>query len=102
LTTTFYIYTFSLHDALPILTFPGRKGFPFILKRFLRKKEIITGIVLGFLFIFFLSNIIWKVEINGVPTDMEEKMVKKLNSYGIRSEEHTSELQSRFDLVCRL
>src|SRR5699024_12027366 len=23
-------------------------------------------------------------------------------SYGIRSEEHTSELQSRFDLVCRL
>src|SRR5699024_12089693 len=29
-------------------------------------------------------------------------MIRARGSYGERSEEHTSELQSRFDLVCRL
>jgi len=67
------------------ITFPDRRGFPFILKRFLRRKEIIIGLVLGIMFIFFLSNIIWKVEIHGIPTDMEEKVIKQLDSYGIHS-----------------
>src|SRR5699024_11865637 len=31
-----------------------------------------------------------------------KKYRNKADSMGIRSEEHTSELQSRFDLVCRL
>src|SRR5699024_11261861 len=31
-----------------------------------------------------------------------ESVVEKVIVGGIRSEEHTSELQSRFDLVCRL
>src|SRR5699024_11244874 len=42
--------------------------------------------------------IILRVVDNGVGFDVEKV---KANSYG-RSEEHTSELQSRFDLVCRL
>lgn len=67
------------------VTFIDRKGYPFIWKRFLKRKEIIISIVISFFFIFFLSNIIWKVEIKGVPTDLEEKMVKELNSYGIHS-----------------
>src|SRR5699024_12440167 len=31
-----------------------------------------------------------------------QKQADKLFNHGVRSEEHTSELQSRFDLVCRL
>src|SRR5690554_7083313 len=31
-----------------------------------------------------------------------ERLIKVLRSYGVRSEEHTSELQSRPHLVCRL
>src|SRR5699024_12853378 len=38
-----------------------------------------------FLFIFFLSNIIWKVDIKGVPTDMEAEITKQLKKYGIHS-----------------
>src|SRR2546422_11345327 len=37
------------------------------------------------------------VAINGVPCDL-----RKSPSFAIRSEEHTSELQSRLHLVCRL
>src|SRR5699024_6167865 len=37
-------------------------------------------------------------------TDMEEaeEMAEAIRQNNVRSEEHTSELQSRFDLVCRL
>src|SRR5690606_39739030 len=34
--------------------------------------------------------------------DQENRLVKATNSNGTRSEEHTSELQSRENLVCRL
>src|SRR5207249_10075916 len=39
-----------------------------------------------------------------VGTDSHTTMVNSLGvfGWGVRSEEHTSELQSRFDLVCRL
>src|SRR5699024_12642608 len=34
--------------------------------------------------------------------DSEKAKDQKVSTYFVRSEEHTSELQSRFDLVCRL
>src|SRR5699024_11551407 len=36
------------------------------------------------------------------PDKLEEDFVTLLKKLNVRSEEHTSELQSRFDLVCRL
>ncbi|HLR03849.1 MAG TPA: sporulation protein YqfD [Virgibacillus sp.] len=67
------------------VSFLDRKGYPFIWRRFLRKKEVVISIVFVFLFIFFLSNIIWKVDIKGVPTDMEAEITKQLKKYGIHS-----------------
>src|SRR5699024_452020 len=37
-----------------------------------------------------------------VKVDTVEHLLSAMAGLGIRSEEHTSELQSRFDLVCRL
>src|SRR5699024_11744386 len=85
-TITTYIYTLSLHDALPIL--PVSRYIKYdvtfesgltlcVSKKFLPYPNSIH---------FLLRN--WNRE------DACE--------YGFRSEEHTSELQSRFDLVCRL
>src|SRR5437868_14220585 len=75
------IYTLSLHDALPISVGPaqvGRRGRPF---------SRTTG-----------------------PTGTARSAtccgrcasIRCRGPRGPRSEEHTSELQSRFDLVCRL
>src|SRR5699024_12485347 len=83
-------YTLSLHDALPILI--GK-----------------TTTTLEELNDFKEENI----KLKQLNSDLEQelackkKVIEKYthNSYaatGIRSEEHTSELQSRFDLVCRL
>src|SRR5438067_11132496 len=73
-TATTEIYTLSLHDALPI----SQLG----LLRNLTAGEIVEQII------FVLNDAYGE----GVPTPRGTN----------RSEEHTSELQSRFDLVCRL
>src|SRR5699024_12150821 len=88
-----YIHTLSLHDALPIyrrqILFKNIKpfGHPYFTKyKDLQKicKKILNyeGIKFG----------ISKDKIYGILFD----------GAWLRSEEHTSELQSRFDLVCRL
>src|SRR5207249_10183827 len=81
------IYTLSLHDALPIceaviLPLMNRE-IPFI-EDDLVDPAFGTGVV--------------KVTPAHDPADFEmgQRIVSR------RSEEHTSELQSRFDLVCRL
>src|SRR5438105_13080299 len=73
-TPTTWIYTLSLHDALPI--FGCGPGF------YSRK----------------LARRFPRIAVTGV--DRSESQVRSERS--TRSEEHTSELQSRVDLVCRL
>ncbi len=65
------------------IKFIDRKGFPFFIRRYLRKKELILAFILSVLFLFTLSNIIWDVEITGVPKDIEEKIDGQLEQYGI-------------------
>src|SRR5699024_11660794 len=71
------IYTLSLHDALPIYSIEHHEGTVEEIKEHVYQGVSEIGIVY--------------VAQKQVPTFRH-----------IRSEEHTSELQSRFDLVCRL
>ncbi|SFA70348.1 similar to stage IV sporulation protein [Lentibacillus halodurans] len=65
------------------LSFKNKRGFPFMMKKFTRKKEILVGLLLSILLIFFLSNIIWEIKITGVPKDIEEKISEQLTQYGV-------------------
>src|SRR5699024_12567042 len=82
-------YTLSLHDALPIFMFLNIRQ---------KAQELIYHEA--------LSN-------RSILSDKEQRKLAALSSghageceydrlFDDRSEEHTSELQSRFDLVCRL
>src|SRR2546430_12334112 len=78
-TATTEIYTLSLHDALPILIAdrgPFRERAP-VVERFPEEED-------------------W------LALPVEEVRVIAIGSVEIRSEEHTSELQSQSNLVCRL
>src|SRR2546422_7116842 len=74
-TATTEIYTLSLHDALPILH----------LKVVLERKRRIRVLCR-----------------NGRPIIGDRRSVTHKHLFVTRSEEHTSELQSRLHLVCRL
>src|SRR5688572_31069981 len=79
-TTTTYIYTLSLHDALPISLFydrrPTERGTAFAMRAPSRTPPPGTHL-------YRCSRIVQRGPLN-------------------RSEEHTSELQSQSNLVCRL
>src|SRR5690606_41285568 len=83
-TTSTVIYTLSLHDALPIL---AEKGY-FVIRYDNRDVGKSTAYP------------------PGIPPytleDLVHDVIRVLDAYNIRSEEHTSELQSRENLVCRL
>src|SRR5699024_11942072 len=93
---TTHSYTLSLHDALPISA-----------DTLLLTKPVGGGII---------TTAIKKDLLTTKQIDQASQVMSTLNKYAaeslthfhphavtdIRSEEHTSELQSRFDLVCRL
>src|SRR5699024_11307649 len=83
-----YIYTLSLHDALPILL----TYFLFLLYYFLL-------LLLLYLTYFLLPFKLFTIDIFLYSFYL---FYLTHNYIIFRSEEHTSELQSRFDLVCRL
>src|SRR2546430_16328436 len=76
-TATTEIYTLSLHDALPI--------FPLALKR--------AGLTLSDISL---------IEMHEAFAAQVLSTFHVLEQNGARSEEHTSELQSQSNLVCRL
>src|SRR5699024_12576336 len=80
---TTHIYTLSLHDALPISCLIGEPG--------VGKTAVAEGLAI-------------RIAQGRVPARLQDKEIYLLDLTALvaRSEEHTSELQSRFDLVCRL
>src|SRR5207249_10763777 len=78
-------HTLSLHDALPISVFQEFSLVPdmTVEENLFLGDELTTGPFLN-------------------KRALHRRAEATLTQLGFRSEEHTSELQSRFDLVCRL
>src|SRR5699024_12544825 len=80
------LYTLSLHDALPIL-------LDFCIRKLITKEQYLEKKAELEQHASILKEQISKFDQNSEQVELSMKH---------RSEEHTSELQSRFDLVCRL
>src|SRR5204863_3336310 len=91
-TPTTHIYTLSLHDALPISNKLRAKGIDVIA---LDLTAIGQNITLEQWYNGFLTSL-------GEQVGLEDELEQYWLANQRRSEEHTSELQSRRDLVCRL
>src|SRR5699024_11359725 len=97
-----YIYTLSLHDALPIFFGSLMMGIPAGILAF-------VGIAILTYRRMTCSRVYKTSDINDIIVDWALLVTIALGlactitgAFIDRSEEHTSELQSRFDLVCRL
>src|SRR5439155_20814554 len=82
------LYTLSLHDALPIYFFPSRPAGCSAAKSSCRK-------------LCFSRSATASASPTAIAT-VVLAVGARLSEHGKRSEEHTSELQSRGQLVCRL
>lgn len=58
-------------------------GIPFINKAMRKRKPLLFGLLLSVILFFILSNMIWKVEVAGVPEEVENKIVDELKNNGI-------------------
>src|SRR5690606_42000686 len=88
------IYTLSLHDALPILLKDSTKGNYYVAEK---NKKVIGSLLTTFEWSDWRNGtVLWIQSVYVVPE------FRRKGVYSKRSEEHTSELQSRENLVCRL
>src|SRR5207249_10371700 len=91
-------YTLSLHDALPILH-----------ERYINRTLVAAQRVIGFDKVYARAEGAYLYDMDNQPY-LDFLSGYSVFNFGrnhpvvkqVRSEEHTSELQSRFDLVCRL
>src|SRR5262249_59932701 len=83
-TATPHISTLSLHDALPISVL-DLLGVEVLLR-----EEVLRGVLVE------------RVEVEVVVAEASLPELPRLRPRRVRSEEHTSELQSLTNLVCRL
>src|SRR5699024_12683440 len=90
-------YTLSLHDALPIYQYrPDSITVNLLANDELEDSQVVTANDEGEWTFAFTDLAQFDEEGKEIEYTIEEEAVVG------RSEEHTSELQSRFDLVCRL
>src|SRR5207249_12266640 len=92
-TARYRYYFLSLHDALPIYEALCYRESTFNIVKHQAKGIVLLPDLLDEHFLQFVM---------GSRLRCGHDEIKKMLIEQIRSEEHTSELQSRFDIVCRL
>src|SRR5207249_9815920 len=97
-----YLYTLSLHDALPILAVAAEVAKA--RKHVYTEKPIASTLEEGLEIAALEKKYGITVTVGHSARLMGgiRKIREAIDRGELRSEEHTSELQSRFDLVCRL
>src|SRR5204863_7907540 len=96
------ISTLSLHDALPISMLLELEGDVRVYVRHNEATPIFHPKLYGFRSGVECRVLVGSNNMTGAGLSQNEEVAALLVILGKRSEEHTSELQSRRDLVCRL
>ncbi|MGP4042403.1 sporulation protein YqfD [Gracilibacillus sp. D59] len=63
--------------------FKGRNGLPFFLRHLIYQKPLLIGFFIAIAVIFFLSNIVWRIDVSGLDEEIETKVMQQLEEYGI-------------------
>lgn len=62
-----------------------KKGLPFLLNRY-KKRKIFIGLLIAIILIIFgISNFVWNIEITGNTAIAQEEILSDLNEYGLKT-----------------
>lgn len=61
-----------------------KRGLPFLLHKYKKRKFFLISLILIVLFIFAISNFVWNVEITGNNTIPTEEIMQNLNENGLK------------------
>lgn len=61
----------------------GKKGLPFILHRYKKRKIFFAALIVVILFIFGISNFVWNIEVTGNNTIKTEEIMAEVNNSGL-------------------
>lgn len=71
-----------------------KKGLPFVLKKYKKRKGILAGILIFYITIYFMSLYIWNIDINGNSQISKAELLETLNELNI----HTGIFKNKIDL----
>lgn len=60
-----------------------RKGFPFYMKRLLRRKAMIIGVIFFIAGLYILTSLVWEVHVEGNEQISEEKILQAAKKHGL-------------------
>ncbi|SFL81356.1 similar to stage IV sporulation protein [Gracilibacillus orientalis] len=63
--------------------FKGRNGLPFFLHHLTYQKPLLIGFFIAIAVIFFMSNIVWRIDVSGLDEEIETKVIHQLEDYGL-------------------
>ncbi|MGA9287284.1 MAG: sporulation protein YqfD [Anaerobacillus sp.] len=75
-----------------------RKGFPFLLKRIIYSRGLLTGAISSLILIFILSNMVWSVTVNGATPEVEHKLKQAAIDIGVKKGKFIFQLPSNQEL----
>ena len=61
-----------------------KRGCPFLLHRVLKRKALLMGGITAIAIMYFLTSFVWVVEVEGIERVSEERIIKELESFGLK------------------
>lgn len=66
------------------LHFKQKFGIPFLLKKTYSRIGFLFGVFIGLFIVFFLSNVVWTIQIHGASPKLENEVKKTLHQIGVK------------------
>jgi len=61
-----------------------KRGCPFLLHRVFKRKALLAGGITAVLIMYFLTSFVWVVEVEGTEKVSEERIIRELESFGLK------------------
>lgn len=74
------------------VTLKKKRGVPFLLNKYKKRKIFFGALILIFMCIIFVSRFVWNIEVTGNETIPTDELIKSINDSGLKTGEYKSKI----------